>query len=93
MACYIEKVYGINKNLYIETNEQFKHKNYELNQVKHGGTTNYQELRINKPEPTTYTIDDICRLMARSRFLVRPPYQREEVINRKNHPKLLKVYY
>lgn len=80
MACYIEKVYGINKNLYIETNEQFKHKNYELNQVKHGGTTNYQELRINKPEPTTYTIDDICRLMARSRFLVRPPYQREEVI-------------
>lgn len=89
MACYIEKVYGINKNLYIETNEQFKHKNYELNQVKHGGTTNYQELRINKPEPTTYTIDDICRLMARSRFLVRPPYQREEVINRKKSSEII----
>jgi len=29
-----------------------------------------------------YTIDDICRLMLRGRFIVRPVYQRGEVINK-----------
>lgn len=89
IASYIEEVYGINKKLYIETNELFKQKNRELDQTKDDETTNYQELRINKPEPTTYTIDDICRLMGRNRFLVRPPYQREEVINRKKSSEII----
>ena len=88
-AKYLEEVYHINKSLYIETNEQFKKNNRELSQTKENGSTNYQELRINKPEPTTYTIDDICRLMARNRFLVRPPYQREEVINRKKSSEII----
>lgn len=89
IANYIEDVYGINKNLYIETNEQFKQKNRALSQAKVDVTTNYQELRINKPEPSTYTIDDICRQMGRFRFLVRPPYQREEVINRKKSSEII----
>ena len=89
VACYLENNYKINKNLYIETGEIFKKKNRELSQVKDCSTINYQELRINKPEPTTYTIDDICRLMSRSRFLVRPPYQREEVINRKKSSEII----
>lgn len=89
IAGYIEKAYGINKKLYIETDENFKQKNRELSQTKKNVTVNYQELRINKPEPTTYTIDDICRLMARKRFLVRPPYQREEVINRKKSSEII----
>lgn len=89
IASYIEEVYGINKKLYIETNELFKQKNRELDQTNDDETTNYQELRINKPEPTTYTIDDICRLMRRNRFLVRPPYQREEVINRKKSSEII----
>lgn len=89
VAYYLENNYKINKNLYIETGEIFKKKNRELSQVKDCSTINYQELRINKPEPTTYTIDDICRLMSRSRFLVRPPYQREEVINRKKSSEII----
>lgn len=89
IADFIQEVYEINKNLYIETNEQFKQKNRKLSPTKDDETTNYQELRINKPEPTTYTIDDICRLMARYRFLVRPPYQREEVINRKKSSEII----
>ena len=60
-----------------------------MSQGKETTTTNYQELRINKPEPTTYTIDDICRLMKRQRFLVRPPYQREEVINKKKSSEII----
>ncbi|MBQ3546622.1 MAG: DUF262 domain-containing protein [Lachnospiraceae bacterium] len=89
IANYLEEKYLINKNIYIETDDTFKQKNRELSQVRENRTTNYQELRINKPEPSTYTIDDICRLMGRSRFLVRPPYQREEVINRKKSSEII----
>lgn len=89
IADYIEDVYGINKTLYIETNELFKQKKRAMSLAKEDATTNYQELRINKPEPSTYTIDDICRQMGRFRFLVRPPYQREEVINRKKSSEII----
>ena len=89
IADYLDDVYNINRELYIETDNTFKQKNRELSQGKETTTTNYQELRINKPEPTTYTIDDICRLMKRQRFLVRPPYQREEVINKKKSSEII----
>lgn len=40
-------------------------------------------MRINKPEPTSFEIGDICRQMERQKFLLRPPYQRDEVIDKK----------
>lgn len=89
VADFIAEVYGINKKLYIETDADFIQKNRELSLSKEDTTTNYKELRINKPEPSTYTIDDICRLMERHRFLVRPPYQREEVINKKKSSEII----
>lgn len=89
VADFIAENYGINKDLYIETDDQFKQKNRELSQTKEKGTTNFQELRINKPEPSTYTIDDICLSMDRNRFLVRPPYQREEVINKRKSSEII----
>ena len=39
--------------------------------------------RMNKPEPSRNSIDDIVRMMQRRRFMVRPSYQRQEVINPK----------
>ena len=39
-------------------------------------------VRIEKQEALPHSIEDICRIMKRGRFLVRPPYQRGEVINR-----------
>lgn len=89
VADFLAEIYDINKDLYIETDEQFKQKNRELNQTKEKGTTNFQELRINKPEPSTYTIEDICLLMDRNRFLVRPAYQREEVINKRKSSEII----
>lgn len=89
VADFLEDVYDINKDLYIETDDQFKQKNRELSQTKEKGTTNFQELRINKPEPSTYTIEDICLLMDRNRFLVRPAYQREEVINKRKSSEII----
>ncbi|MBO7538602.1 MAG: DUF262 domain-containing protein [Prevotella sp.] len=89
VANFLSEVYDINKDLYIETDDQFKQKNRELGQTKETGTTNFQELRINKPEPSTYTIEDICLLMDRNRFLVRPAYQREEVINKRKSSEII----
>lgn len=40
-----------------------------------------ESLRLNKPEPSRSSIDDIVRTMQRRRFLIRPSYQRQEVIN------------
>ena len=40
-----------------------------------------ETLRLNKPEPSRNSIDDVVRTMNRRRFLVRPSYQRKEVIN------------
>lgn len=40
-----------------------------------------KELRIDKAEPSSTTIEDLSSQMIRKRFLVRPSYQREEVIN------------
>ncbi|MFM2313033.1 MAG: hypothetical protein RLZZ04_2309 [Cyanobacteriota bacterium] len=40
-----------------------------------------ESLRITKPDPSRNSIDDIVRRMDRRKFLIRPAYQREEVIN------------
>ena len=38
-------------------------------------------LKLSKPEPANNSIDDIVRTMTRRKFLLRPSYQRKEVIN------------
>ncbi|HII4408780.1 TPA: GmrSD restriction endonuclease domain-containing protein [Clostridium perfringens] len=42
---------------------------------------NLKELRIDKAEPSSTTIEDLSAQMLRKKFLLRPSYQREEVIN------------
>ena len=89
IADYLAKEYDINTNIYINTSKEFIQRNRELSHPKENLTVSFQDLRINKPEPSTNTIDDICRQMKRSRFLVRPPYQREEVINKKKSSEII----
>lgn len=40
-----------------------------------------ESLRITKPDPSRNSIDDIIDMMQRDRYLIRPSYQRSEVIN------------
>ena len=69
---------------YIITSKDFiknsKHEQVDVPQIQ--DETSFDDLRINKPEPSSITIVDICRQMERQRFLIRPPYQRGEVINK-----------
>jgi uncharacterized protein with ParB-like and HNH nuclease domain len=89
IADYLTEAYGISTKPYIVTSADFIQQNREMSQQKESETVNYQELRIHKPEPTTDTIDDICRQMKRNRFLVRPAYQREEVINKRKSSEII----
>lgn len=38
-------------------------------------------MRLNRPDAVTKSIEDLVEDMAKNRFLIRPPYQRQEVIN------------
>ena len=89
LAEHLKEVFGINMEGYIDTSDEFKEQNRKLNQPKEDDEVSYQDLRINKPEPSSNTIMDICRQMSRNRFLVRPPYQREEVIDRKKSSEII----
>lgn len=43
--------------------------------------TQLSRFRLNKTDPTSMTIEDILKKIEKSRFLIRPPYQRSEVTN------------
>lgn len=81
-AKYFSRRYNVNFNIYLETTEEFKDKNKDI-KTDAPESISLNELRINKPEPSSIAIVDICRLMERQKFLIRPQYQRDEVIDRK----------
>ena len=87
IACHFSQIYGVNFGNYIKNNEAFRNENKEEEKSK--PVTNFEQLRINKPEPYTNTIEDICRMMERKRFLIRPAYQREEVINKNKSSEII----
>lgn len=82
-AKYFSEKLGISFNNYLITTGDFKKENKEKRDSNPTEEeTSFDDLRINKPEPSSITIVDICRQMERQRFLIRPPYQRSEVKNR-----------
>lgn len=76
IANIFQKVYNLDFQKYMKDSENFKevmeHTN-ENAQIKH--------YKINKPIPETLTIEDVISDMKKSRFLIRPEYQRSEVKN------------
>lgn len=81
---FIEEKFDINTKIYVDDYSIFKVEIVDLWKEKSKMTEmeKLEQFRLKKPEPSTMTIDDICRLMNREKFLVRPPYQRDEVINK-----------
>ena len=82
-ANFISTKYEIDTSLYISPDDLKKAELKELNKHDDAITklSELEALRLNKPEPARNSIDDIVRVMQRRRFLVRPSYQRKEVIN------------
>ncbi|MBN8584310.1 MAG: DUF262 domain-containing protein [Ignavibacteria bacterium] len=84
VARFFEKEFDCSFKYYLDDYTLFQEKISEINKGNKGidALDKLENLRLNKPEPSTNTIEDICRLMNRDRFLVRPIYQRGEVINK-----------
>uniref|UniRef100_UPI00404B0307 GmrSD restriction endonuclease domain-containing protein n=1 Tax=Flavobacterium sp. TaxID=239 RepID=UPI00404B0307 len=72
-----------NLDTYLVADNDKKEELKELRKPKDTTTalSELESLRLNKPEPSRNSIDDIVRTMQRRRFLIRPSYQRQEVIN------------
>ena len=73
---YFSEKYAIDYLQYIKNKDAF-------NSVMNNNISNtqFKRYKLNKALPETVTIDDIIAEMERSRFLVRPEYQRSEVKN------------
>jgi len=82
ISTFFTNKFQIDFTLYLQHNSDFKQRNQELT-PENEERVSFDDLRINKPEPSSIAIMDICRQMERQRFLIRPPYQRNEVINKK----------
>jgi|GEM_PF-257793 len=85
---FFEQQFGKSLNIYLDTNQDFIQKNKGINPIDEE-LKSFEELRINKPEPSSIAITDIIRLMDRQRFLIRPQYQRKEVINKKKSSSII----
>ena len=89
-ADYFEKEFSCNFNLYIENSDKFKRANRQqtVSTVTYSALS-FDELRINKPEPTSVEVVEFLRTIKNGRFLIRPPYQRGEVKNRKKSSSII----
>lgn len=80
---FFEQKFGVNLNLYLDGSPEKREYLKKLKETTDTTTKlgELESLRLNKPEPARNSIEDIRRIMQRRRFLVRPSYQRKEVIN------------
>lgn len=84
-AKLFEEEFKINLKVYYEGSDEKRKELSKLRQTEDEDTvtklSELQDLRVTKPEPSRNSIDDIARVMERKKFLVRPSYQKSEVIN------------
>lgn len=84
VAKFFEREFEINLRAYVDGDKKTRD---ELNRVRKSESDTVTKLgelaslRVTKPEPSRNSIDDIARVMSRNMFLVRPSYQRAEVIS------------
>lgn len=81
---FIGKYYNINYAPYLKNNEAYKEV-MEANEEK----KIFERYKLNKTDPVSITIYDIMKEMEKSRFLIRPSYQRSEVVNQQKSSYLL----
>lgn len=85
IAKLFEQEFGLNISTYVEGDKKTRDDLNLIRKRENDDTVTklgeLASLRVTKPEPSKSSIDDINRAMQRSMFLVRPSYQRAEVIN------------
>lgn len=84
MAGVFSQLYKVDFSIHLSTSHSFKDSKKIIDSSMHNDDAiSFDDMRINKPEPSSSGIVDIISQMKRGRFLIRPVYQRAEVINKK----------
>ena len=78
-----EKEFNLSLQIYVDKNYDLKNQLKPTEEIKDTVTklSELESLRIKKTEPSRHSIDDTVTTMERKKYLVRPSYQRSEVIN------------
>jgi len=82
-ADFFSKLFNIPFDTYITADQEAKERIKVFNQPTESlvRLAELESLKLSKPEPTNKSIDDVLRVMKRRRYMIRPSYQRKEVIN------------
>jgi len=90
IASIFSQLFQLKFDNYLNRTEEF---NRDLDEIDNLHNTedplSFDELRLNKTEPSSTSIDDIIRSIHRQKFIIRPQYQRNEVIDRKKRSSLI----
>lgn len=89
VADFFSSHFNLDFKPYLQITDEFKIRDKEIHSTQNVSVNSFEDLRINKPEPSSITIEDITLQMNRQRFLIRPPYQRNEVINKKKSSSII----
>lgn len=82
-ASFIESYFKINLTIYLANSKKFRKQIKELrHEIEEKQVNSIEAVRIEKTQPISKSIDDITKMLLRQEFLVRPAYQRGEVINK-----------
>jgi hypothetical protein len=82
-ASFIENYFKINLTIYLTNSKRFRKEIKELrHEIEERQVSSIEAVRIEKTQPISKSIDDITKMLLRQEFLVRPAYQRGEVINK-----------
>lgn len=87
-ASFFGQEYNCDFTLYLYNNEKFKKENKQV-VLTQEAPQKFDELRINKPDPTSVEVSELLLNINSNRFLIRPPYQRNEVGNRKKSSSII----
>ncbi|MDO9087578.1 MAG: DUF262 domain-containing protein [Anaerolineaceae bacterium] len=81
---YIKDCFGLTVSQYVQGDNESREEVAQIRAKKNDTSTELeklQTLRITKPDPSRNSVEDIHRSMSKNRFLIRPSYQRSEVID------------
>ena len=88
IASFFEQLYSCSFSMAIDNSDSFKQINKQLpTAISSSENTmeanSFEQLRINKPEPTSVELTELLSNLKSSCFILRPPYQRGDVKNKK----------
>lgn len=79
----------INFTEFLDISDAFKQYNKEVTSEKQSHMVEFKNLHINKQDATTNDVSDVCSMVSQKNYLIRPSYQRKEVISIKKASRII----